>query len=83
MLGADNLPKILKNLKIINPDEKIIYCKKCVMSNQRPQVHFNDEGVCGQCLYAEYKNTLVDWDKREKNLKNYVINIEVRMILGM
>jgi N-acetyl sugar amidotransferase len=62
-------PEIFKNLRIINPDEKIVYCKKCVMSNQRPQVHFNDEGVCGACLYSEYKHTMVDWEKREKELE--------------
>jgi hypothetical protein len=62
-------PEIFKGLRIIDPDEKIVYCKKCVMSNQRPLVHFNDEGICGQCLYSEYKNNLVDWDKREKELE--------------
>jgi N-acetyl sugar amidotransferase len=68
-LNSDQLPEIFRNLKIIDPDEKIVFCKKCVMSNQRPQVHFNDDGICGQCLYSEYKHTLVDWDKREKELE--------------
>jgi N-acetyl sugar amidotransferase len=63
------MPEIFKNLRIINPDEEIVYCKKCVMSNQRPQVHFNNEGVCGACLYSEYKHKMVDWDKREKELE--------------
>ena len=39
------------------------------MSNQRPQVHFNNEEVCGPCLYSEYKHKMVDWDKREKELE--------------
>lgn len=64
-----NLPKLFKNLKIIDPDKKIVYCQRCVISNQRPRVHFNEEGICGQCLYAEYKQTLVDWDVREKELE--------------
>lgn len=63
------LPSIFRNLRIIDPDERVIYCKKCVMSNQRPLVHFNEEGVCGQCLFAEYKHNIVDWDKREKELE--------------
>ncbi len=63
------MPEIFKGLRIIDPEEKIVYCKKCVMSNQRPSVHFNDEGICGQCLYSEYKHNLVDWDKREKELE--------------
>lgn len=67
---SDEIPEMFKNLKIIDPDEKIVYCKRCVMSNQRPRMHFNEEGVCGQCLYSQYKNTMVDWDKREKELQN-------------
>lgn len=63
------MPDLFNNLKIIDPDEKIVYCKKCVMSNQRPRMHFNDDGVCGQCLYSVYKQTMVDWDKREKELE--------------
>ena len=39
------------------------------MSNQRPMVHFNNDGICGQCLYAQYKRSMVDWDKREKELE--------------
>ena len=38
---SDETPEMFKNLKIIDPNEKIIYCKKCVVSNQRPRVHFN------------------------------------------
>ena len=70
MTENKKIPDLFKNLRIINPDEKIIFCKRCVLSNQRPRVHFNDDGVCGQCLYAEYKETIVDWDKREKELEN-------------
>lgn len=67
-MQADEVIPLFKGLKIINPDEKIVYCKRCVISNQRPRVHFNDEGICGQCLYAEYKRTMVNWDKREREL---------------
>ena len=62
-------PEIFKDLRIVDPKEKIIYCKKCVMSNQRPRVHFNSDGVCGQCLYSKYKNENIDWGKREKELE--------------
>ena len=65
---SSEIPEIFKDLKIIDPDEKVVYCKKCVMSNQRPMVHFNNDGICGQCLYAQYKRSMVDWDKREKEL---------------
>lgn len=64
----DSPPSIFKNIKIINPDEKIIYCKRCVLSNQRPRTMFNDDGICSPCLFSEYKHTIVDWDAREKEL---------------
>lgn len=66
---SDLLPKIFKGLKIINPSDKITYCKKCVMSNQRPRIEFNEDGVCGQCLYHQFKRESINWDKREKELE--------------
>ena len=50
-------PKIFRNLRLINPDKKVVYCKKCVLSNQRPRTMFNEEGICAPCLYAEFKKT--------------------------
>lgn len=62
--------------------EEVKFCKKCVMSNQRPSsvvefkhrpfdkkptINFDDEGVCGACRYAEMKEQ-IDWDRREKEL---------------
>ena len=43
LVMSDETPEMFKNLKIIDPNEKIIYCKKCVGSNQRPRVHFNED----------------------------------------
>ena len=62
--------------------DKVIYCKRCVMSNQRPSsypefkhtkdriaptLHIDEEGVCDACRYAEKKKE-IDWEKREKEL---------------
>ena len=44
------------------------FCKKCVISNQRPRISFDEEGVCSACRFAEYKNTKIDWNEREKEL---------------
>ena len=44
------------------------YCKKCVQPDTRPGIHFNEEGICGACLFEEEK-TQIDWDSREKELK--------------
>lgn len=47
--------------------EKVQFCKKCTMSNQRPRITFDEHGVCSACNYAEYKRT-IDWAKREAEL---------------
>ena len=43
------------------------YCVKCVMSNQRPRIRFDDEGVCSACRYWERKK-LIDWSARADTL---------------
>ncbi len=48
----------------------IQWCKKCVMSNQRPRVIFDNNGVCSGCHNSEYKNTKINWDHREQELKS-------------
>ncbi|MBI3554729.1 MAG: N-acetyl sugar amidotransferase [Deltaproteobacteria bacterium] len=47
---------------------EVKYCKKCVVSNQRPRIEFNSDGVCAPCLYAEQKQRSIDWAKREGEL---------------
>jgi len=66
---SDKLPELFQNLNPVDPENSIVYCKRCVISNQRPRLLFNEEGVCAACLYAEYKNKIIDWDKREKELE--------------
>lgn len=66
---TNNIPDLFLDLKTIDPNEKIIYCKKCVVSNQRPRLTFNDEGVCAACLWSEYKKIEIDWEKKEKELE--------------
>ncbi|MBS0357888.1 MAG: N-acetyl sugar amidotransferase [Proteobacteria bacterium] len=53
-----------------NPqNEQARFCTKCVVSNQRPRMTFNEEGVCSACQYAEEKKYLINWEEREKQLK--------------
>lgn len=47
---------------------KVMFCKKCTVSNQRPRITFDEHGVCSACNYAEYKRTKVDWNMREREL---------------
>ncbi len=50
------------------PDE-VIMCKRCVVTNQRPRITFDDKGICSACRYAEDQATKVDWDQREHHLR--------------
>jgi N-acetyl sugar amidotransferase len=64
--------------------EEVLFCKKCVISNQRPNsaveyknhaqakkktIHFDEHGVCDACRFAERKQQIIDWGLREKQLK--------------
>ena len=51
-----------------NLPEKVIYCTKCVISNQRPRIKFDANGVCNACNYADQKQNSIDWKKREDEL---------------
>ena len=63
---------------------KVEFCKKCVISNQRPNsaveyvhtqeskkatIFFDENGVCDACNYAEKKKSEIDWQEREKQLE--------------
>ena len=87
--SGNNGLMIYKNLKkkfwmktLFNLPKKIIFCKKCVTSNQRPcsypefshrkerinasYLHIDKDGVCDACRVAEEKQN-IDWIKEEKN----------------
>ena len=44
------------------------YCVRCVVSNQRPRIQFDAEGVCSACRYAEEKKSKIDWAARKAQL---------------
>ena len=47
---------------------EVRYCKRCVVSNQRPRIVFDGEGICSACRFAEYKHHTIDWEAREREL---------------
>lgn len=64
--------------------QQIEYCRSCVISNQRPNsavefkhtihskkrtIHLDEDGVCDACRLAEEKNRTIDWDIRERQLR--------------
>lgn len=48
------------------------FCKKCVMPDTKPDLHFDYEGVCDACRSQEAKNQEIDWKKREEEFLNLV-----------
>lgn len=61
--------------------EKVVYCRRCVMSNQKPNtsieyrnasaerstIGFGEDGICAACRYANIKEK-IDWKAREDKL---------------
>lgn len=50
--------------------DKVQYCKRCVISNMRPRIVFDEKGICNACRFAEHKRTKVNWDEREAELRD-------------
>jgi N-acetyl sugar amidotransferase len=49
--------------------KKVRFCRVCVVSNQRPRISFDENGICSACQFADYKNNVINWDKRESKLR--------------
>lgn len=47
---------------------KMKYCKRCLQPDTRPNILFDENGVCYACLYEESKSK-IDWTARENELK--------------
>ena len=47
-------------------------CTNCIQPNTRPGIYFNEEGVCGACLWGKEKNK-IDWDLRCKELQDIAL----------
>jgi len=74
-----------KSETFYNLPSKVVFCKKCIMSNQRPAsipefkhnknrdgakyMQIDKNGICDACKQAEVKKS-IDWDSREKELKD-------------
>lgn len=48
--------------------ENVKFCTRCVISNQRPRIAFDEQGVCSACNFSDFKNTQIDWVLREREL---------------
>jgi N-acetyl sugar amidotransferase len=51
-----------------NLPREVRFCKLCTVSNQRPRITFDEEGVCSACNFAKFKRAKIDWSEREREL---------------
>lgn len=86
----NSLLKDNKNQTFYGLPHDVSFCKKCVISNQRPSsviefknhpkdkkkvINFNEKGICSACEYHEIKND-IDWELRERKLKELCTKIK-------
>ncbi len=72
-----------KNHSLFGMPEEVIFCKNCIISNQRPNstiefkskntlnkkgIDIDEDGICSACKYNDIKNK-INWDDRETKLK--------------
>ena len=76
-----------KDDSLFNLPKNVVFCKRCVMSNQRPSsipefhhtrerkgakyLNIDKNNICDACHNAEKKST-IDWESREKKLLNFL-----------
>ena len=41
----------------------IVYCRRCLIPETKPDIFFDDDGVCSACRHYEQRGE-VDWDAR-------------------
>lgn len=44
---------------------KIRYCTKCLFPETKPDLFFNEVGICSACVAADQKDNSIDWKQRE------------------
>ena len=56
-------------LKLYNLPKEVLFCKICTISNQRPRITFDQNGVCSACNFSEHKKNEFDWKIRGEELQ--------------
>jgi N-acetyl sugar amidotransferase len=54
--------------EMYNLPKDVLFCVECTVSNQRPRITFDENGVCSACNFAKFKRSGIKWDAREKEL---------------
>lgn len=65
-MGTLLAPNLDKQMALL--PKQVVFCRNCVVSNQRPRTAFNENGICSACQWAYEKDHTVDWEIREKEL---------------
>ena len=55
--------------------ENLKICSKCIQPNTRPGIFFNDENICGACIYEEEKKK-INWSERKKELNQIITTVK-------
>ena len=55
----------------------IRYCIKCVYPETKPDLHFDDNGICSACNAAEQKNKGINWNQRESDFNEIVTHFKL------
>ena len=55
-------------------------CKRCIQPNSRPGLYFDDNRVCGACIW-EHEKKILDWKERELELNKIIENAKSKRSL--
>ena len=51
------------------------FCKSCLFPETKPDLYFNQEGICDSCISAERIHGIsdsIDWNKRGNDFKDLI-----------
>ena len=54
--------------QVLNQPKEVLFCRHCIVSNQRPRIVIDEKGVCSACRFREREWFVVDWKAREEEL---------------
>lgn len=56
---------------------KIRYCKNCLYPETKPDLTFNEKGVCSACVAAEDKHKGINWEQRKKDFYEIISHFKL------
>ena len=55
-------------------------CKNCLFPSTKPDLHFDEKGICGACNYTDYYENQIDWKAKEKEFLTLCSEIKSKNI---